>query len=128
MDTIPTSSVKVGISLSTIPSKGRMLNGVDSFNWIIWREKLVGWTYNYNWSTGVLSHFDRLISCRGREDRRVRLANNTHMKCYIGKKSMLITSFNLTYPTVNDMGMEVLDVALCNYMRRMFNKHWKELE
>lgn len=41
---------------------------------------------------------------------------------------MLVTSFNLSHATVNDLGIEVIDIALCNYMRRQFNKHWKELE
>lgn len=128
MDTIPTSRVRLNVALSLIPSKGRLLNGDASFNWIFARKNLIGWTYNFNASCVLWKRFDRLISCQGRASQRIRIAGNTHMKCYIDKKSMLVTSFNLTYSTINDMGIEVIDIVLCNYMRRMFNKHWKELE
>lgn len=122
------SQVRLAQSLSDFASKGKLLNGVDCFIWINRRKHLVGWTYNFNVFCNLYRHFDKLISCQGRPSKSIRIANNTHMKCYIDKKSMLVTSFNLSHATVNDLGIEVIDIALCNYMRRQFNKHWKELE
>lgn len=128
MDTIPTSRVKLRTTLSSIPSKGKLLNADDCYDWIFNRGKLVGWTYNFNRMCCLWQHFDKLISCLGQPAKQVRIANNTHIKCYISKDSMLIGSFNLTQATVQDFCIEVKDIVLCNYMRRMFNKHWKELE
>jgi hypothetical protein len=128
MDTIPTSKVRLRVAVPPIPSKGKLLNGENSLDWIIERKHLVGWTYNFNVSCRAWQSFDRLISCQGRASKNVRIANNTHIKCYIGRDSMLIGSFNLTFPTVQDLCIEVKDFVLINYMRRMFNQHWKALE
>lgn len=125
---LKTSRVRVNRALSEFSSKGRLLNGLDCYTWVLRRKHLVGWTYNFNRLCTLWQRFDRLISCQGVPSHRIRIANNTHMKCYIDRKSMLVTSFNLTHATVNDLGIEVTDVTLCNYMRRLFNKHWKELE
>jgi hypothetical protein len=128
MDTIPTSRVRLRTSVPDIQSKGRLLNAIDCHVWILKRKHLIGWTYNFNRMSRLWQCFDRLISCQGSPAKQVRIANNTHIKCYIGKDSMLIGSFNLTFPTVQDLCIEVRDIALCNYMRRMFNQHWKALE
>jgi hypothetical protein len=122
------SKVKLRFGLSEFKSKGYLLNATDSYEWIHTRENLIGWTYNFNRLCSLWQHFDKLISCQGVPAKQVRIANNTHMKCYIHKRSMLVTSFNLTFPTINDLGVEIKDVALCNYMKILFNKHWKELE
>lgn len=125
---LPTARVRLNYGLSEFDSKGKLLNGRDCCIWVRDRRHLVGWTYNFNIHYGLYQSFDRLISCQGRPSKRIRIANNTHMKCYIDSKSMLVTSFNLTHPTVNDLGVEIQDIVLCNYMKRIFNKHWKELE
>jgi hypothetical protein len=41
---------------------------------------------------------------------------------------MLVTSFNLTYPSVIDLGVLVENYSLTSYMRLQFRKHWKSLE
>ena len=128
MDTIPISRVKLNVALPFIQSKGKLLNADSSYLWLLRHKKLIGWTYNYNWGCQAIRNFDKLIACQGRPSKTVRIANNTHIKCYISKDSMLIGSFNLTYPTVQDLCLEVTDVVLRNYMRRMFNQHWKALE
>ena len=128
MDTISTSKVKLRTTLSQLSSKGKLLNADACYLWLLRRKNLVGWTYNYNWSCQAVRNFDKLIACQGKSSRTIRIANNTHIKCYIGKDTMLLGSFNLTYPTVQDFCIEVTDIVLRNYMRRMFNKHWKELE
>lgn len=128
METILTSHVKLQTSISQFKSKGRLLNALDCCRWIRDKRNLVGWTYNYNPSYGLCECFTRLISCQGRPSKRIRIANNTHMKCYISDKSMIITSFNLSAPTINDLGIEIKDVTYLNYMKTLFNKHWKELE
>lgn len=128
MDTIKTSQLRLRIGLSVIPSKDKLLNADACYEWIFNRDHLIGWTYNFNASCPLWRRFDKLISCQGRPSQSIRIANNTHMKCYLSLTSMLITSFNLTYPTVNDMGIETSNIIYVNYMRRMFNKHWKELE
>jgi hypothetical protein len=128
MDTIPTSKVKLRTALPLIATKGKLLNADDCYDWIFNRSKLIGWTYNFNRMCCLWQHFEKLISCQGQPAKQVRIANNTHIKCYIGKDSMLVGSFNLTQATVQDLCIEVKDIVLLNYMRRMFNQHWKALE
>src|SRR6266536_1255191 len=112
MNTVKLSTVKLKPSLSWLESKGRLLNADACYIWIRRHDKLVGWTYNYNPSSCLIDYFARLISCLGPASKKVRIANNIHMKCYINKESMLVTSFNLSYPTVQDMGIEVFDIVL----------------
>jgi hypothetical protein len=40
---------------------------------------------------------------------------------------MLIGSFNLTAPTIEDLCVEVADQSLIAFMRIQFRKHWKAL-
>src|SRR6266496_1576267 len=112
------SQVRLNTFLSPFPSKGHLLNADECYLWIRNRKRLIGWTYNFNIHCPLIKCFTRLISCQGQPSSTVRIANNTHIKCYIDKKSMLITSFNLTYPTVLDLGIVVSDIVLNNYMRR----------
>jgi len=127
MDDIKVSKVRTGLLAPEIKSKGSLLNGDDSYAWLMKREGLIGWTYSFNPYAIVLLHFAKLISCQGRAQKNVKIASNTHLKCYIHKYQMLIGSFNLTYPTIEDLSVLVTDKILINHMHNQFTQHWKRL-
>ena len=127
---IPTSRTRLNLQLPELQTSGRLLNGMQTFSWIYDRKNLVGWTYSYNPAFILVTRFKQLIACVGLPRSNVRLAGNTHIKCYIDKKEqkMVIGSFNLTEPTINDLCIEITDRALVNHMRLQFSKHWKLLQ
>jgi len=120
--------VRVGLRLPVVQSRGRLLNGDDVFVWISKRKNLVGWTYSYNPSCILLRRFKSLIAGTGRPCTNVRIATNTHIKCYIDRDSMLVGSFNLTEPTIQDLCVEIKDQSLIAHMRIQFRKHWNILK
>jgi hypothetical protein len=124
---IETSKVRLGRHLTIVPSQKNLLNGEDCYMWLLRHKNLIGWTYNYNPHCGLTVLFDRLITCKGEPRNNIRIAENTHMKCYIHKCTMLVTSFNLSYPTVLDMGYVVTDMKAVAHMKMQFDKHWEQL-
>lgn len=127
MNEIETSKVRLGTYLPSIPTCKNLLNGDDCYLWLLRHKNLIGWTYNYNPHCGLTALFDRLITCKGAARDNIRVAENTHIKCYIHKNTMLITSFNLSYPTVHDMGYIVMDVKAVSHMKLHFDIHWNKL-
>ncbi len=126
MDEIQISKVRLGTRIPPIRSKGKLLNADDSYMWILRRKHLVGWTFSI---TKVhVKSFDRLIAgCGLQPFPNVKYAGNVHLKCYIDKKEMLIGSYNLTSPTIEDLCVLVTDITSINHMRIQFNKHWRTL-
>jgi hypothetical protein len=125
---IPLKQIRVGQRLPAIKLKGRLLDADGAFLWIYRRKDLIGWTYSYNPRCVLLKRFKYLIACVGIPSSNVRIAGNIHVKCYIDKKSMLIGSFNLTEPTIQDLCVEVTDQSLVAHMRIQFRKHWDLLK
>jgi hypothetical protein len=124
---IPLKQVRVGQRLPPFKVKGKLLDGDGAFLWIHRRKDLIGWTYSFNPKCVLLKRFKYLIACVGAPCSNVRIAGNIHVKCYIDQRSMLIGSFNLTNPTIQDLCIEVTDQSLVAHMRIQFRKHWKLL-
>jgi hypothetical protein len=125
---IPLSRVKLGRHLTPLRTKGMLMDGDQCYTWLLRQKNLLGWTYNYNDHCPLVARFKQLIVCIGPPRHNVRIANNVHLKCYMNSKSMLVTSFNLSYPSIIDLGVLVKDASLTSYMRLQFRKHWKSLE
>jgi hypothetical protein len=125
---IPLARVIVGRRLPELKVKGKLLDSDATFMWIYRRKDLVGWTYSFNPNTPLLKRFKQLIAGTGAPCANVRIACNTHIKCYIDRKSMLIGSFNLTGPSILDLCIEVTDPSLVATMRIQFRKHWNLLK
>jgi len=119
------SKVRLGRQLPPLETRGKLLNGEETFLWIYKRRDLVGWTYSVRRPLAL--RFKQLIAYVGEPAPNIKFAQNVHMKCYIDKKSMLIGSFNLTAPTIEDLCVEITDQSLVAFMRIQFRKHWKAL-
>lgn len=98
--------------------------------WLSVQSSLIGWTYSCNPLALRLYKFTKLI-CGVPYNwfpDHVRYACNTHIKCYIGPKAMLIGSYNLTAPTIQDCAVIVTDKKSIAAMKTQFSLHWKALK
>lgn len=122
--------------LTKLQSFGPLLNARDSFGWLHENKGFVGWTYTINPKVWTFLQPTRLIADRVKDlaehngkvyNSRIRVATCCHIKCYISKTSMLIGSFNLTAPTIEDLCVLVKDKKQIVHMRKTFDCHWKAL-
>jgi hypothetical protein len=123
---IPLRHLRVGITLPPLASRGILLNGHDSDRWIRKRKDLIGWTFSFH--VEYLRYFKQLIvGVSLVPSAKLKVARNNHTKCYIDKREMLIGSFNLSHPTIEDLCVVIKDPSLIAHMRIQFRKHWKTL-
>ena len=123
--------------LTELLSFGSLLNATDSFAWLMENSGFVGWTYTINPKVWSLVQPSKLIIDRPgiladeKNDKvynsRIRVATCCHIKCYIGEKEMLVGSFNLTAPTIEDLCVVIKDKKQISHMRKTFTQHWKAL-
>ena len=120
------SKVQLGGALPPFTSRGILLNSYDSDCWIRERRDLIGWTFSFN--VEYLTFFKQLIvGISLVPSNKIKVACGNHTKCYIHKKEMLVGSFNLSRPTIEDICVVVKDQSLVAFMRIQFRKHWKAL-
>lgn len=126
------SKVIVGQEAIGFRSSGGILNSHDCVEWLRTRSELIGWTYSFTPYGLSLYNFKKLIAnvCNGHlfvMNATIRFATNIHAKCYIAPESALISSFNLTAPTIEDIGVVIRDKRALKHLRREFNRQWKSL-
>ena len=125
-NSIAVGNVQLGAILPEFCSRGVLLNGYDSDRWIRKRKDLIGWTFSFN--VEYLTYFKQLIvGISLVPSNKIKVARNNHTKCYIDKKEMLVGSFNLSRPTIEDLCIKVTVQSLIAFMRIQFRKHWKAL-
>jgi hypothetical protein len=111
-------------------STGTILCAEDTVDWLKAQRQIVGWTYTLSDDFLLKLSIDRVIAGKpynGGFKLRVKVAQATHVKCYIGQSEMYIGSFNLTHPTIEDLGVIVKDKKQIKTMRAFFEKSWKAL-
>ena len=126
MDTIKLAHIKTA-RVSSIQSKGILLTGGEAYDWLKKRRNLKGWTYNYNEYCPLFHSFKQIITCKGKRHPKVKFADNVHLKCYMDLKVMIVGSFNLVYPTIEDLCVLIEQPGLVSFMRLQFRTHWNSL-
>lgn len=129
--TIDTSTTRLDIAprLPELSSFGNLLNAKDSFAWLHENPGFSGWTYSLNPRVWTLLQPKQLIVDRYTDpaNSRIRVASACHIKCYFTDSTMLIGSFNLTAPTIEDLSVLVKDRKAVAHMKKQFKLHWKYL-
>lgn len=129
------SQVRVGFPrLLELRSFRTILNATDTVGWLdLHRDDFVGWTYSvteaairmFKPKKLIIGNITTVLPAYYWD--RVKLASHCHIKCYIGPDEMLVGSFNLTAPSIEDMMVRVTDKVTVREVRGQFNKHWKAL-
>lgn len=115
--------------LKELQSYGRLLNAKDSLGWLMDNRGFIGWTYTVNLKLWSLLQPKQLIvdRCEKLYNSKIRVASCCHIKCYMSEYEMLIGSFNLTAPTIEDLCVFIQDKHEVSHMRKVFKQHWKAL-
>lgn len=119
--------------MERLESFGHLLDARDCDLWLRSQVALIGWTYSLNPVSLYLYDFRRVISGRVIEKphgcgTQIRFTCNNHIKCYITKSEMLIGSYNLSAPTIEDCAVRITSKAEIKHMRTQFERHWKSLK
>lgn len=124
---LDTTGVIIGNLLPAFKSSGNLLNAENTFQWVMKRNDLLGWTYTIQ--PGICCRFRRLITGRPLDCvlANVRTATNCHIKCYIAKDSAVLGSFNLTLPTILDLSILITNRTQLKALRELHRSHWAAL-
>ena len=125
---IDTTKTKVGGWCPCFHGNKTILTAEDCHRWLMDQLDLIGWTYTVRACVVRQYSFKRLIANKTDQPISiVRLATNIHAKVYLTEKEMLIGSFNLTRPEIEDIAVLIKDQTQIKFMRNQFEKHWKAL-